>query len=134
MDQTEALVKTIVEGLQEKKGKNIVTVDLTQLSGSICQYMIICEGSTPTQVSALSDSAWDFAHRKAGEKPLSIGGAQRAEWIGMDYGTVLVHIFLPELREFYNLENLWSDAKVTQIVDLDWWPILHSIEIITYGK
>ena len=68
MDQTEALVKTIVEGLQEKKGKNIVTVDLTQLSGSICQYMIICEGSTPTQVSALSDSAWDFAHRKAGEK------------------------------------------------------------------
>ena len=75
MDQTEALVKTIVEGLQEKKGKNIVTVDLTQLSGSICQYM--------------------------------------------DYGTVLVHIFLPELREFYNLENLWSDAKVTQIVDLD---------------
>ena len=90
MDQTEALVKTIVEGLQEKKGKNIVTVDLTQLSGSICQYMIICEGSTPTQVSALSDSAW-----------------------------VLVHIFLPELREFYNLENLWSDAKVTQIADLD---------------
>ena len=80
MDQTEALVKTIVEGLQEKKGKNIVTVDLTQLSGSICQYMIICEGSTPTQVSALSDSAWDFAHRKAGEKPLSIDGAQRAEW------------------------------------------------------
>ena len=134
MDQTEELVKTIVEGLQEKKGKNIVTVDLTQLSGSICQYMIICEGSTPTQVSALSDSAWDFAHRKAGEKPLSIDGAQRAEWIGMDYGTVLVHIFLPELREFYNLENLWSDAKVTQIVDLDWWPILHSIEIITYGK
>ena len=119
MDQTEALVKTIVEGLQEKKGKNIVTVDLTQLSGSICQYMIICEGSTPTQVSALSDSAWDFAHRKAGEKPLSIDGAQCAEWIGMDYGTVLVHIFLPELREFYNLENLWSDAKVTQIVDLD---------------
>ena len=116
MDQTEVLVKTIVEGLQEKKGKNIVTVDL---SGSICQYMIICEGSTPTQVSALSDSAWDFAQREAGEKPLSIDGAQRAEWIGMDYGTVLVHIFLPELREFYNLENLWSDAKVTRIADLD---------------
>ena len=119
MDQTEELVKTIVEGLQEKKGKNIVTVDLTQLSGSICQYMIICEGSTPTQVSALSDSAWDFAHRKAGEKPLSIDGAHRAERIGMGYRTGLVHIFLPERREIYNLENLWSDAKVTQIANLD---------------
>lgn len=119
MDQTEALVKTIVEGLQEKKGKNIVTVDLTQLSGSICQYMIICEGSTPTQVSALSDSAWDFAHREAGEKPLSIDGAQRAEWIGMDYGTVLVHIFLPELRRVLLTWKIFGRMQVTQIADLD---------------
>lgn len=119
MDQTALLVKTIIKGLQEKKGKNIVTVDLTQLPGAICQYMVICEGKTPTQVSALSDSVWDFARKEGGEKPLSMDGCQRAEWIGMDYGTVLVHIFLPELREFYNLENLWSDAKVTQIPDLD---------------
>lgn len=119
MDQTEELVKTIVEGLQEKKGKNIVTVDLTQLPGTICQYMVICEGNTPTQVSALSDSVWDFARRKAGEKPLSIDGVQHAEWIGMDYGTVLVHIFIPERREFYNLETLWSDAKLTSIANLD---------------
>ena len=58
MDQTKELVKTIVEGLQEKRGKNIVTVDLSQTSGAICQYMVICEGNTPTQVSALSDSVW----------------------------------------------------------------------------
>lgn len=119
MDQTKALVKTIVEGLQEKKGKNIVTVDLTRLSGAICQYMIICEGNTPTQVSALSDSVWDFARRDAGEKPLSIDGNQGAQWIGMDYGTVLVHIFLPEQRAFYNLENLWADSKVTRIPNVD---------------
>lgn len=119
MDQNKELVNTIVEGLQEKKGKNIVTVDLTQLSGAVCQYMVICEGNTPTQVSALSDSVWDFAQQKAGEKPLSIDGNQSAQWIGMDYGTVLVHIFLPEQREFYNLETLWSDSKVTQIPNLD---------------
>ncbi|MCD8270736.1 MAG: ribosome silencing factor [Parabacteroides sp.] len=119
MDQTKELVKTIVEGLQEKKGKNIVTVDLTQLSGAVCEYMVICEGNTPTQVSALSDSVWDFARKNAGEKPLSIDGNQNAQWIGMDYGTVLVHIFLPEQREFYNLETLWSDSKVTQIPNLD---------------
>jgi len=119
MDQTKELVETIVTGLQEKKGRNIVTVDLTQFSGAICQYMIICEGNTPTQVSALSDSVWDFARKETKEKPLSIDGQQAAQWIGMDYGTVLVHIFLPELREFYNLDNLWADAKITRIPDLD---------------
>lgn len=119
MDQTKALVKTIVEGLQEKKGKNIVIVDLTHLAGAIAEYMVIAEGNTPTQVSALSDSVWDLARRIAGEKPLSIDGTASATWIGMDYGTVLVHIFLPEQRQFYNLENLWADSKVTRIPDLD---------------
>ena len=119
MDQTKALVQAIVEGLQEKKGKNIVTVDLSQTTGAICQYMVICEGNTPTQVSALSDSVWDFARRLANEKPLSTDGTQGAQWIGMDYGTVLVHVFLPERRVFYNLENLWADAKVTSIPNLD---------------
>lgn len=119
MDQTESLVKIVVKGLQEKKAKKIVTVNLTHLPGAICQYMIICEGNTPTQVEALSDSAWDFARKEANEKPLSVEGRQQAEWIGMDYGTVLVHIFIPEKRVFYNLETLWSDAKVTRIPDLD---------------
>ena len=109
----------IVEGLQEKRGKNIVTVDLSQTSGAICQYMVICEGNTPTQVSALSDSVWDFARKNANEKPLSIDGTQGAQWIGMDYGTVLVHIFLPEQRAFYNLENLWADSKVIQVPNID---------------
>ena len=106
MDQTKALVQAIVEGMQEKKGKNIVTVDLSQTVGAICQYMVI------------SDSVWDFARRNANEKPLSIDGHQGAQWIGMDYGTVLVHIFLPERRAFYNLENLWADAQVTSIPDI----------------
>ncbi|MCD7976194.1 MAG: ribosome silencing factor [Tannerellaceae bacterium] len=109
----------IVKGLQEKKAKNIVIVDLTQLSGAICQYMVICEGNTPTQVSALSDSVWEFARKEANEKPLSTDGTQLAQWIGMDYGTVLVHIFIPEQRQFYNLENLWADAKVVRIPDID---------------
>ena len=119
MDQTKELVKTIVEGLQEKRGKNIVTVDLSQTSGAICQYMVICEGNTPTQVSALSDSVWDFARKNANEKPLSIDGTQGAQWIGMDYGTVLVHIFFTEQRAFYNLENLWADSKVIQVPNID---------------
>lgn len=119
MDQTESLVKTLINGLQEKKAKNIIKVDLTHLSGAICQFMIICEGNSPTQVEALSDSVWDFALKQQSEKPLSVDGKRQGEWIGMDYGTVLVHIFLPEKRAFYNLETLWSDSIVTPIPDLD---------------
>ncbi len=119
MDQAKELVKVIIDGLQDKKGKNIVTVDLTLLSGAICQYMVICEGNTPTQVSALSDSVWDFVKKEIGEKPLSIDANPTSQWIGMDYGTVIVHIFVPEVRSFYNLENLWSDAKISATPDLD---------------
>ncbi len=119
MNQTEALVHSIIEGLQEKKGKHIVTVDLNQTSGAICQYMVICEGNTPTQVAALSDSVWDVVRKKANEKPLSIDGQHGARWIGMDYGTVLVHIFMPELRAFYNLEHLWADAPVSVVPEID---------------
>jgi ribosome-associated protein len=119
MDQTTELIKTVIRGLQEKKGKNIVTVDLTKISGAICQYLIIGEGNTPTQVSALSDSVWDFARKEANEKPLSVNGYQYAKWIGMDYGTVLVHIFLPEQRLFYNLEGLWADSKIEQVPNVD---------------
>ncbi|MDF9829558.1 ribosome silencing factor [Parabacteroides sp. PF5-6] len=119
MDQAKVLVDTIVAGLQEKKGKNIVTVDLTQFSGAICRYMVICEGNTPSQVSALADSAWEFARREMNEKPLSTEGYQMAQWIGMDYGTVLVHLFVPELRSFYNLDTLWEDAQLTHIPDMD---------------
>ena len=118
MDRTKELVKTIIKGLQEKKGQNIMTVDLTEISGAICQYMVIGEGNTPTQVSALSDSVWDFARKEADEKPLSVDGYRHAHWIGMDYGTVLVHIFIPEQRQFYNLENLWADSKLDLIPDI----------------
>lgn len=119
MDQTGELVSAIVAGLQEKKGKRIVTVDMSQITGAICRYMVICEGNTPSQVSALSDSVWEFARKEMNDKPLSIEGAQVAQWIGMDYGTVLVHIFVPELRSFYNLDNLWADATITALPDVE---------------
>ena len=119
MNQTKELIRTIVKGLQEKKGKNIVTVDLTNISGAICDYMIISEGNSATQVSALSDSVWDFARKEANEKPISVDGYRHAQWIGMDYGTVLVHIFMPEQRRFYNLEHLWADSNLESIPDID---------------
>ncbi|MDR0796533.1 MAG: ribosome silencing factor [Tannerella sp.] len=119
MDETKMLMEAIIKGLQEKKGKKLTTVDLTVLSGAICQYMIICEGNSVNQLSSLSDSVWDIVRKDTGEKPLSIDGNRNSPWIGMDYGTILVHIFLPEYRSFYNLENLWADSKIIEIPDFD---------------
>jgi ribosome-associated protein len=118
MNQTKQLVDTIIKGLQEKKGHHIVTVDLREITGAICQYMVVCEGNTPNQVSALSDSVWDMVYKDLSEKPLLVEGIRNAQWIGMDYGTVLVHIFIPEIRAFYRLENLWEDTMITKIEDI----------------
>lgn len=118
MDETQILVNTIIEALQEKKGKKIVTLNLTKLDGAICKYFIIAQGNTPTQVSALSDSVWDKVYEKHHEKPLGAVGMKEAQWIAMDYGTVMLHIFIPEIREYYNLENLWADADVTETPDI----------------
>ncbi|GHU63591.1 ribosomal silencing factor RsfS [Bacteroidia bacterium] len=118
MNETNILVNTVVEALQEKKGRNILTMDMSKLDGSICQHFVICQGNTPTQVSALSDSVWDLVYDRLHEKPMGAIGMQEAQWIAMDYGTVMVHVFIPATREYYNLENLWADALVTEIPDI----------------
>jgi ribosome-associated protein len=118
MDETKILVNTIINALQEKKGKRIITLDLTALEGSICKYFVICQGNVPTQVSALSDSVWDVVYERLHEKPLGAVGMKEAQWIAMDYGTVILHIFIPSTREYYNLENLWADADITEIPDI----------------
>ena len=102
MNEAKKLIQQITEGIQDKKGKKIVIADLTQISDTICNYFVICQGNSPSQVSAIVDSIRDFTRKGA-----------------MDYSDVLVHVFLPEVREFYNLEHLWADAKLTQVPDLD---------------
>ena len=119
MNETKILVEKIIEGIQDKKGKNIVVADLTHITDTICQYFIICEGYSPSQIDVLTDSVSEHVRIETGDKPSVIDGLRNAQWVAMDYGNVIVHIFLPELREFYNLENLWADAKLTRIPDLD---------------
>ena len=119
MNQEKELVQTIIEGIQEKKGKNIVVADLTEIDETICKYFIICEGNTPSQLSAITDSIYDFVLKGNHEIPIGIGGLRNAQWIALDYSDVMVHIFLPEVRDFYHLENLWADAKLTEIPNID---------------
>ena len=98
MNEAKYLVKKITEGIQEKKGKNIVIADLS---------------------SAIVDSVKDYVRIATDNKPTAIDGLQNAQWVAMDYSDVLVHVFLPEVRDFYNLEHLWADAKLTYLPDLD---------------
>ncbi|MBK5721128.1 ribosome silencing factor [Dysgonomonas sp. Marseille-P4677] len=119
MKEVKSLVNNIVAACQDKKAKNIVIVDMTELPGSICQYFVICEGNSPTQVSAISEEILDSVKKKKKERPISSDGLREGRWVGIDYGTVIVHVFLPELREFYNIENLWADAKLESIPDIE---------------
>jgi ribosome-associated protein len=118
MDETNNLVEKIVEGIQERKGKNITVVDLTKLD-AICRYFVICEGTSNTQILSITDSVKDYVRIHAGVKPIATDGIQNALWIAMDYGVVMLHVFERETRQFYNLEHLWSDAKLTEVPDLE---------------
>ena len=119
MNETELLVTKITEGIQEKKGKGIVIADLTEIEDTICNYFVICEGNSPSQVAAIVDSISDYVRVETGVKPSGIDGLNNAEWVAMDYSDVIVHVFLPEVRDFYDLEHLWEDAKLTNLPDLD---------------
>lgn len=119
MEQTRQLVETITKGIQEKKGTGIVVADLSNIEGSICKYFIICQGNSPAQVEAITESVGDTARKELSEKPSRVAGLENAQWVAMDYGDVLVHIFLPDVRTFYDLEHLWADAALTHIPDID---------------
>jgi ribosome-associated protein len=118
-ESTELLLQKVIEGIQEKKGRNIVVADLTAIEDCICRYFVICEGNSPNQVSAITTSVKDYVKKNAYTRPLSIDGTGNAQWVAMDYGDVVVHVFLPEIRKYYQLENLWNDAKLSEIADLD---------------
>jgi ribosome-associated protein len=118
MEQTEKLVQTIVEGIQEKKGENIVVAYLGDIEGAICPYFIICQGNSPTQVEAIAESVGDFCRERLAEKPAHVVGLENALWVAMDYGEAMVHVFVPDVREYYDLEHLWADAKLKHIAEL----------------
>ena len=115
MVQTETLVQTIIKGIQEKKGSNIVVADLSGIDGTICNNFIVCQGNSPTQVEAIAESVGDMARMELQERPAHVVGLENAQWVAMDYTDVLVHIFLPDVRQYYDLEHLWADAKITNI-------------------
>ncbi len=119
MDKIKKLVETIIEGIQEKKGSDIVVADLSGIDGTICRYFVICQGNSPMQVEAIAESVGDYCREKEGEKPVHVVGLENAQWVAMDFVDVMVHVFVPDMRAYYDLENLWKDAQLTEIPNLD---------------
>ena len=115
MEEIKRLVDTIVKGIQEKKGMDIVVVDLTKIEGALCRIFVVFTGQSPTQVQAIADSVSDTVRMELGEKPVKVVGEDNAVWVAMDYTDVIVHGFVPDTREYYDIEHLWEDAPKTVI-------------------
>ena len=116
-DGAEVLLASVIKGIFEKKGQNVLKIDLRKLDTRITDYFVICHAPSSTQVSALCDSVDDTVRMETGEKPLHIEGLENSFWVLLDYGNVIVHIFLEEYRKFYSLESLWADATIESLED-----------------
>ncbi|EID75682.1 ribosome silencing factor [Imtechella halotolerans] len=109
------LIAVILKGIEEVKGKDIDILDLREIENTVCDYFIICNGSSNTQVNAIVNSIQKIVSRETKDKPWHVEGTDNAEWVLMDYVDVVVHVFQKHVREYYDIEGLWGDAKVTSI-------------------
>ncbi len=109
------LNKYILKGIQEKKGSNIVILDLTNIGNTVADFFIICTGTSDTQLDAISESVEKEVYEAIEERPWHREGIHNKEWILLDFVNVVVHIFKSDVREFYGLEELWGDAEITYI-------------------
>lgn len=114
-EQTTSLLDAIVDGMQEKKAKNITIINLSKLENRVADYFVICDADSNTHVNAIADSLEETVLKQTKEKPYHSEGYQNAEWILVDYVNIVAHVFLKETREFYNIEGLWADGETTNI-------------------
>ena len=113
------LIKVIIEGIEDVKGNEISLLDLTKLENRVCDYFIICDGNSNTQVNAIINSVTKKVSKELKDKPWGVEGNENAEWILLDYVDVVVHVFQKAKREFYDLEGLWGDANQIEIKQLN---------------
>jgi ribosome-associated protein len=117
--ETKQLIDTVIEGIQDVKGKDITILDLREIEQRVCDYFIICSGDSSTQVDAIAHSVMRMTRKKLKEKPWHFEDSTNKEWILLDYVNIVVHVFYNETRDFYNIEGLWADAERTNIPNLD---------------
>ena len=115
LDVSDILLETIIEGIREVKGIDTSILDFKKIETAVCKYFVICSGTSNTHVSSISDNIRKFVSKEIKEKPWSTEGKDTSEWILIDYSDIVVHVFQTQIREFYNLEDLWGDAKIRTI-------------------
>lgn len=115
---SQVLCDTIVEGMQENKANDIVILDLREISSAVCDFFVICSGESSTQVDGISNSVQRHTRKTIQEKAWHIEGKTNSEWILLDYVNVVAHIFYKDARGFYDIEDLWADAKRTDVPNL----------------
>ncbi|TPN84578.1 ribosome silencing factor [Aquimarina algicola] len=109
------LIAQILKGIEEVKGSDINILDLRDIENTVCNYFIICNGTSNTQVNAIVSSIQKTVSKELKDKPWHVEGSDNAEWVLIDYVHVVVHVFQKHIREFYDIEGLWGDAKTTVI-------------------
>ena len=119
LDRITPVEKAAIDAIQDRKGSKITYIDFKGIESAPAHSFIVCQGGSASQVSAIADNVRDELRANLGTKPYNYDGYRNSQWIVIDYGDTLVHVFLPEFREYYNLEDLWNDAQLTNIPDLD---------------
>ena len=114
LTRSSKIIKTIIHAIQEKKGEQIVSLDLRKITEAVSDFFIICQASNNIQLRAIADFVEEEVKNKCLEKPYKHEGRQAQQWILIDYVNVVVHIMLPEPRKFYQLEEMWSDAPMME--------------------
>ena len=114
-ENADLLITEIINGIEKVKGQKISILDLREIENTACDYFIICEGTSNTQVNAISGAIQKTVSKAIQDKPWHVEGEPNAEWILLDYINVVVHIFQKHIREYYDIEGLWGDAKITNL-------------------
>ena len=114
-NNSDALITTILAGIEDVKGKDIKILDLREIENTVCDYFIICEGNSNTQVNAIVNAVQKKVSKTLKDHPWHVEGSENAEWVLMDYVNVVVHVFQKHIRQYYDIEGLWGDAKTTVI-------------------
>ena len=113
----ETLLNVIIEAIQDIKGHNVLKIDLREVKNTICDYFVICDGDSNTQVNALAENIERLTYERIQNPPHHVEGKENSEWILLDYFSIIVHVFQKDQRAFYKLEDLWSDGKFESLPD-----------------